>query len=61
MTKHELELHSSVPSTEFNTFWIPCTWFISLLREAKQECFVVDSSGLKLIMEVTILKIVIKN
>ncbi|XP_074594690.1 uncharacterized protein LOC141850059 isoform X2 [Brevipalpus obovatus] len=51
MTKQELEMHVSVPSTEFNTFWIPCTWFINLLREARQECRITDSSGLKLIME----------
>uniref|UniRef100_T1KBQ6 Bestrophin homolog n=1 Tax=Tetranychus urticae TaxID=32264 RepID=T1KBQ6_TETUR len=51
MTKLELEMHTSVPSNEFNTFWIPCTWFINLLREARQECRITDSSGLKLIME----------
>ncbi|GBN23320.1 Bestrophin-3 [Araneus ventricosus] len=51
MTKQELEMLNSVPNTEFNTFWIPCTWFINLLREAKQECRITDSNGLKLIME----------
>ncbi|GFU11761.1 bestrophin-1 [Nephila pilipes] len=51
MTKLELDMLNSVPSTEFNTFWIPCTWFINLLREAKQECRITDSNGLKLIME----------
>ncbi|XP_054724620.1 bestrophin-1-like isoform X2 [Uloborus diversus] len=51
MTKLELEMLNSVPSTEFNTFWIPCTWFVNLLREAKQECRITDSNGLKLIME----------
>lgn len=51
MTKQELEMLQSVPSTEFNTFWIPCTWFINLLRESKQECRITDSNGLKLIME----------
>ncbi|GFY76122.1 bestrophin-1 [Trichonephila inaurata madagascariensis] len=55
MTKLELEMLNSVPSTEFNTFWIPCTWFINLLREAKQECRITDSNGLKLIMEVVTL------
>lgn len=54
MTKQELDMHISVPSTEFNTFWIPCTWFVNLLREARQECRITDSSGLKLIMEVRI-------
>ena len=52
MTKPELEMYSSVPSHEFNTFWIPCTWFVNLLREAKSECRITDSGGLKLIMEV---------
>ncbi|XP_076360844.1 bestrophin-3-like isoform X2 [Tachypleus tridentatus] len=51
ITKAELELFLSVPSVEFNTFWIPCTWFINLLREAKQERRITDSNGLKLIME----------
>lgn len=53
MTKPELEMYSAVPATEFNTFWIPCTWFVNLLRDAKQECRITDSSGLKLIMEVS--------
>ncbi|RWS25671.1 Bestrophin-like protein [Leptotrombidium deliense] len=52
MTKHELDLYMSVPSNDFNTFWIPCSWFVNLLREARQECRINDSSGLKLIMEV---------
>ncbi|XP_013790526.1 bestrophin-2-like, partial [Limulus polyphemus] len=51
ITKAELELFLSVPSVEFNTFWIPCTWFINLLREAKEERRITDSNGLKLIME----------
>ncbi|XP_067125553.1 bestrophin-2a-like [Centruroides vittatus] len=51
LTKLELEMLQSVPSTEFNTFWIPCTWFINLLRDAKQSGHVNDSNGLKLIME----------
>ena len=54
MSKPELEMYSSVPSHEFNTFWIPCTWFVNLLREAKSECRITDSGGLKLIMEVCI-------
>lgn len=51
MTKTELDMFQSVPSTEFNTFWIPCTWFINVLRGARQECRITDSNGLKLIME----------
>lgn len=52
MSRPELEMYSSVPSHEFNTFWIPCTWFVNLLREAKSECRITDSGGIKLIMEV---------
>ncbi|RWS01540.1 bestrophin-4-like protein, partial [Dinothrombium tinctorium] len=51
MTKHELELYLAVPSNEFNTFWVPCSWFVNLLREARHECRITDSPGLKLIME----------
>uniref|UniRef100_T1IDA9 Bestrophin homolog n=1 Tax=Rhodnius prolixus TaxID=13249 RepID=T1IDA9_RHOPR len=29
MTPLELEMFLSVPNVEFNTYWIPCTWFIS--------------------------------
>ncbi|XP_023244799.1 serine/arginine repetitive matrix protein 2-like [Centruroides sculpturatus] len=51
LTKTELDMFESVPSTEFNTFWIPCTWFITLLRDAKKDCRITDSNGVKLIME----------
>ncbi|KAI2810952.1 chloride channel forming protein [Blomia tropicalis] len=51
MSRPELDMYSSVPSHEFNTFWIPCTWFVNLLREAKSECRITDSGGIKLIME----------
>lgn len=54
MSRPELEMYSSVPSHEFNTFWIPCTWFVNLLREAKSECRITDSGGIKLIMEVSL-------
>ena len=52
ISKLELDIFSSVPSNEFNTFWIPCTWFVSLLREARQDCRITDGCGLKIIMEV---------
>ncbi|KAM7302730.1 bestrophin-3 [Ixodes scapularis] len=51
MTKLEVELWQSIPSTEFNTFWVPCTWFINLLREARNECRITDAQGVKLILE----------
>lgn len=51
MTRQELEIFSAVPSMEFNTYWIPCTWFISHLKEAKKTNVISDPQGLKLIME----------
>ncbi|XP_064454636.1 titin-like isoform X2 [Ornithodoros turicata] len=51
MTKIEVDMWQSIPSTEFNTFWIPCTWFINLLREARNECRITDAQGVKLILE----------
>ncbi|KOC70176.1 Bestrophin-3 [Habropoda laboriosa] len=51
MTSLELELFLAVPSLEFNTYWIPCTWFINLLKEARQYHRIPDPQGLKLIME----------
>ncbi|XP_026683259.1 bestrophin-2-like [Diaphorina citri] len=51
ITQDELQMFISVPNSEFNTYWIPCTWFISLLKRSNMEKRVIDSQGLKLIME----------
>ncbi|XP_014253132.1 bestrophin-2-like isoform X4 [Cimex lectularius] len=51
MTPLELEIFSAVPNVEFNTYWIPCTWFICLLKDAKKTSRINDMQGLKLIME----------
>ncbi|XP_017877447.1 bestrophin-4-like isoform X2 [Ceratina calcarata] len=51
MTELELDLFLAVPSSEFNTYWIPCTWFINLLKEARKNQRIPDPQGLKLIME----------
>ncbi|XP_034935480.1 bestrophin-4-like [Chelonus insularis] len=51
MSSLELELFISVPSLEFNTYWIPCTWFINLLKEARKNNRLPDAQGLKIIME----------
>ncbi|XP_073993084.1 bestrophin-4-like isoform X2 [Rhodnius prolixus] len=52
MTPLELEMFLSVPNVEFNTYWIPCTWFICLLKDAKKNKMLInDMQGLKLIME----------
>lgn len=52
MTTIELEMYQSVPSVEFNTYWIPCTWFINLLKETRKGSRITDSHGLQVIMEV---------
>uniref|UniRef100_T1JH91 Bestrophin homolog n=1 Tax=Strigamia maritima TaxID=126957 RepID=T1JH91_STRMM len=51
MTKVELEMYLQVPSVEFNTYWIPCTWFINLLKDCRKSNMIEDTQGLKLIME----------
>ncbi|PNF25364.1 hypothetical protein B7P43_G10925 [Cryptotermes secundus] len=51
MTSVELEMYQSVPSVEFNTYWIPCTWFINLLKETKKGSRITDSHGLQIIMQ----------
>lgn len=52
MTPTEKQIFLSVPNNEFNTYWIPCTWFIHVLRDIKAEYPTLDPHGLKLIMEV---------
>ena len=32
MTKNEKKLFEAVPANEFNTYWVPCTWFIFRLN-----------------------------
>lgn len=60
MTTDEIEVFYSLPKVEFNTYWVPCTWFITLLREARKSKRIDDAQGVKLIMEVTnIISIVI--
>lgn len=54
MTQTEKQIFLSVPSNEFNTYWIPCTWFIHVLRDYKEGHPNLDPTGLKLIMEVSI-------
>ncbi|CAM1294685.1 BEST3 (predicted) [Pycnogonum litorale] len=52
MSKAEVDMIRSVPSVaEYNTYWIPCSWFVNLLRDAKRDHRIIDSQGLKLIME----------
>ena len=54
MTESEKEMFLSVSTQEFNTYWIPCAWFIHLLRDYKDSHPDMDETGLKLIMEVSV-------
>ncbi|XP_050420092.1 bestrophin-4-like isoform X2 [Adelges cooleyi] len=51
MTADELQIFQSLPNIEFNTYWIPCTWFTHVLKEAKKANRIDDPQGMKLIME----------
>ncbi|XP_050549174.1 bestrophin-4-like [Daktulosphaira vitifoliae] len=51
MTEDEMEIFQSLPHIEFNTYWIPCTWFTHLLKEARKANRIDDPQGMKLIME----------
>ncbi|XP_025411933.1 bestrophin-2-like isoform X2 [Sipha flava] len=51
MTADEIEVFYSLPKVEFNTYWVPCTWFTKVLREARKSRRIEDSDGVKLIME----------
>ncbi|XP_014276137.1 bestrophin-4 isoform X2 [Halyomorpha halys] len=51
MTRMELEMYTAVPTTDINTYWFPCSWFVSLLKDACSKNKINDACGLKLIME----------
>lgn len=57
MTNTELEIFKTVPSTEFNTYWVPFTWFTALLKEARAQKRLTDPHGAKLIMEVSMFSV----
>lgn len=50
MTNQEKELFSAVPANEFNTYWIPCTWFIYRLKEAAKRNKLLNEYALETIM-----------
>jgi len=50
MTNTEKELFSAVPANEFNTYWIPCTWFIYRLKEAAKRNKLLNSYAMETIM-----------
>ena len=52
MTSTELGIYKMVPNKEFNTYWVPCTWFTALLKDIKSQKRIPDPLGVKHIMEV---------
>ena len=53
MTNQEKELFNAVPATEFNTYWIPCTWFIYRIQEAAKNKKLINDYALETIIRVT--------
>ncbi|KAK4319500.1 hypothetical protein Pmani_009569, partial [Petrolisthes manimaculis] len=51
ITSTELGIYKEVPNKEFNTYWVPCTWFTALLRDIKNQKKIPDTMGVKHIME----------
>merc|ERR1719193_2234110 len=50
MTTTEKELFSAVPANEFNTYWVPCTWFVYRLQEATKKGRLLNQYSLENIM-----------
>jgi len=51
MTVNEKKLFESVPANEFNTYWVPCTWFIFRLQEATKQGRLLNQYALENIMK----------
>ncbi len=52
MTNQEKELFLAVPSNEFNTYWIPCTWFVYRLQEASKKGKLINNYAIETLMRV---------
>ena len=52
MTASEKEYFEAVPANEFNTYWVPCTWFIFRLQEASKQGKLLNQYALESIMRV---------
>jgi len=50
MTANEKKLFESVPANEFNTYWVPCTWFVFRLQEATIQGKLLNQYALENIM-----------
>ena len=55
MTNEEKELFAAVPCNEFNTYWIPCTWFVYRLQEASKNGKLISEYSMEVLMKVMIL------
>ena len=53
MTENEKKLFEAVPANEFNTYWVPCTWFIFRLQEAAKHGKLLNQYALESIMRVS--------
>ena len=53
MTQNEKKLFESVPANEFNTYWVPCTWFVYRLQEATKQGKLLNQYALENIMRVS--------
>ena len=51
MTASEKEYFEAVPANEFNTYWVPCTWFIFRLQEATKKGRLLNQYALENIMK----------
>ena len=52
MTASEKEYFEAVPANEFNTYWVPCTWFVFRLQEASKQGKLLNEYALESIMRV---------
>ena len=53
MTANEKKLFEAVPANEFNTYWVPCTWFVFRLQEAAKQGKLLNQYALESIMRVS--------
>ena len=52
MNENEKKLFESVPANEFNTYWVPCTWFIFRLQEGAKQGKLINQYALENVMKV---------
>lgn len=51
MTEEEFEIYAAV-DVSINKFWIPMTWFLFLVKEARSHGIIKDNIAVKHIVEV---------